>query len=524
MSAKKNQPAVPVKQPTATKAAAKQTSAVTPKAPAKPKAVTSAKGSLKADKKRTPKNLDRLYIPGMSENVPGFDAGIPKWLFESGVTIQVDKNWVAAPGDIISVGKLDSAGTVVVFATKELTADDIKLNNYFFSASSQDLPDGKNALVYVVHYAGGAQYDQSYPLEVLVKTDIPAGDDQDQIEPGHSALKFSLSETVIVPGNASRGVTVTLQLYPNLNPTDRIILHWGSVIITQQVGGAVKPTVITVTYQDIVEAGDSDRLLVWLEVIDLVGNISTPGSASMPVSVNLDVTKYDGPVIVNAGPLGYVDLEVLNEQPLEVQMYTPPTVGLKDDLYDVMFRSYPPKGGVKVVHQFVPIRIAGRPVSAFFDFLDVRAAAEGRLEISFVLRKAAPPFEIYSKKTTAEVKGSIFRLEAPTVEGYPDDHIHDNPEHVIVNIPYYAWRQPTDRISLILRYVKSLNDIILHIEEKEVGPSWPERSPVQRLLERVQLQQFKGYRPELYYVISTGFTQARAVDLNESLRRALTIS
>lgn len=37
MSAKKNQPAVPVKQPTATKAAAKQTGAVTPKAPANPR-------------------------------------------------------------------------------------------------------------------------------------------------------------------------------------------------------------------------------------------------------------------------------------------------------------------------------------------------------------------------------------------------------------------------------------------------------------------------------------------------------
>jgi hypothetical protein len=65
----------------------------------------------------------------------------------------------------------------------------------------------------------------------------------------------------------------------------------------------------------------------------------------------------------------------------------------------------------------------------------------------------------------------------------------------------------------------------VHIETRVVGPSWPAGAPVKRLIYREQLQRFKGYRPELYYVISgTNFTRARAVDLNESLRRVLTIS
>ena len=154
-----------------------------------------------------------------------------------------------------------------------------------------------------------------------------------------------------------------------------------------------------------------------------------------------------------------------------------------------------------------------------------RAAAGGHIEVSFVLRRTTEPLEIYSKKTTAIVRGSIVRLEAPEVEGYPSDYIGDDPEHVIVDIPYYAWRRPTDKISLILRYVKSLNEVIVHIETRVVGPSWPAGAPVKRLIYREQLQRFKGYRPELYYVISgTNFTRARAVDLNESLRRVLTIS
>lgn len=492
------------------------------KSTATPKKTAVAKTLLTLKPKKNPKNLDRLYIPGMTEDIEHYDAGIAAWLFAFGVTIQVDKNWVAKPGDLITVGKLINPTTVELLAIKKLEPGEEAHNHFFFSVDQKDLPDGPYALVYVVNYEGGAQYDMSYPLETLVKTDLPAGDDKDQIEPGHSGLHFSVSESVIVSGNA-HSVKVTVQPYENLNPTDKIILHWGHVIIIQQVAGALLPTVIAVTYQDIVDGGDSDRFEVWFEVIDLVGNVSTPGSASVFVSVTLDESRYDGPVLVNAGPLGYVDLEVLAERPLELQVYTPRNVGLAGDMYDVTCRFYPPKGGLKVVHKFVPITTAGRAYSVFFDYLDVRAAAEGRIDTSFVLRRSAAPFEIYSKKTTAQVKGSIVRLEAPFIEEYPSDVIADNPDYVIASIPYYAWRHATDQISLILRYVRALGDVVVHLDKQVVGPSVPAGAPVRRVINREHLQMFKGLQPEIYYVISTGFTRARAVDLNESLRRVLTV-
>jgi len=481
--------------------------------------------TLTLEKKDNPKRLDRLNVPGMVDHVDGEDAGIAAWLFESGLTLEVQRNWIASPGDVITVGYLIGETNVVILGTKILEPGEETRNSYFFAAQQKDLPDGRYALVYLVNYKGGADYDMSYPLLTLVKTDLPAGDDNNQVEPGHSELKVSLSEKVIVPGNATKGVVVTLQPYPNHHPKDTVILHWGNVIISQTAAGPLQPTVIDVTYQHLVDAGDSPNMAVWLEVIDLVGNISTPGSATIRVSVDLDANAPDGPVFSDAGPVGYIDLELVDEKPVELQMHTPANVGLKDEIYDVMIRIYPPKGGVKVIHKFVPITRPGRVHSTFIDYVDVRAAAEGHIEVSFVLRKSVPPFEVYSKKNTAEVRGYIARLEAPSVEGYPNDHIADDPAHVIVSIPYYAWRQATDQIAVILRYVRSLNDVILHIETKEVGLSWPAGAPVKRLIYREQLQQFKGYRPEFYYVIlATGFTRARAVNLNESLRRVLTIS
>ena len=519
MPAQKNQTSAPATKPAAAEGKTKT------KASAKQKVPAPSHTIMTLEEKKAPKYLDRLYIPGMSENVKGYDAGVPKWLFESGMTIQVDKGWAAAPGDVITVGKLLDDGTVSVLATKQLNPGEELNNAYFFAAEQKDLPDGPYALVYVVHYAGGTDYDRSYPLLTLVKTDLPAGDDNDgPTVPGHSGLKFSVSETVIVPGNASKGVTITLQPPPNTNPTDEVDLHWGSVIKTQNIAGALKPTVILVTYADLLEAGDSDLRYVWLEVRDLVGNVSTPGSASVEVSVNLGQHLTDGPVIVNGGPPGYIDLEVVGENPLELQVRTPSSVGGVGDIYDVMFRIYPPKGGVKIIHKFVEIRRGDQVYSVFIDYLDVRMAAEGRVETSFVLRKSGPPYEVYSKKTAAEVRGSVVRLEPPDLEGYPDAHISNDPAHVIARCRSYAWRQPTDEILWIFRLVKGLNEVILHTETQIVGQSWPVGAPVKQVFYWEQLRQFKGYSFEFYYVISSSFTRARAIDLNESLRRILTIS
>ena len=66
--------------------------------------------------------------------------------------------------------------------------------------------------------------------------------------------------------------------------------------------------------------------------------------------------------------------------------------------------------------------------------------------------------------------------------------------------------------------------MILHTETQVVGQSWPVGAPVKQVFYWEQLRQFKGYSFEFYYVISSSFTRARAIDLNESLRRILTIS
>ena len=129
-----------------------------------------------------------------------------------------------------------------------------------------------------------------------------------------------------------------------------------------------------------------------------------------------------------------------------------------------------------------------------------------------------------SKKTFAEVVGSVVRLEAPYFEKYPED-IAIIEKSMVVNIPWYDWRKPTDTLTLILRYVKSLNEIILFSVTKPVGTFWSDGQPIQWALNGTDMEPFVGYAPDLYFVYESesASIRARSVDLNESLRRRVQI-
>lgn len=480
-----------------------------------PRTLSSSRAKSQATRgENAPKTLDRLFIPGMTIDVPGYDGAVPAWLLEFGLTVHIDKNWAAQPGDIIIVGDVRDPSSVTPLVAKKLEPGEELKNGYTFALQKDALPDGDWALGYVVFYGGGVDYDVSYPLHVLVKTNVPGGDDNDQAEPGHSGLKFSLSEIRFDQFNAPRGATITVQPYPNMHPLDMIFAQWSNLLLQQQVKGVGEATAINVSYSNIVEAGDGPNLLVNFYVIDLAGNVSWPSSKEEVVQVDIDPLKVDGPAFLTNDPFGYIDLERLNGENLILELYTEPGIGKAGDGYDVMLRAYPALGGVIVHRDFERIIAAGRPVPHAVPYDVIRAAAGGRVEASFVLRRRNDTNDIFSTKTSARVLGSIVRLQAPEFENYPNHIVRPIPETAIVDIPWYAWRKPTDEITLILRLVRTFNDIVVYSETRTVGSSWPSGSPVRRLIRGEDLEQFRGTSPELYYV----YTSTRSAALSESTR------
>lgn len=492
----------------------------TPKAPATAKAPASSRKTITLTKKKKPKFLDRLFIPGRTQGIDGYHAGVPAWLIQFGLSVTVYRNWSVQPRDIITVGILISPTEMRPLKAMQLKDGEENKTAFFFTLASEDLPGGSYKLIYTVHYAGTSDYDQSYALDTVIKTEKPAGDDNSLPTPGHSELKFELSDTVVSPPVATRGVTVKIHPYPDMHPQDLIYLRWGGLEIIKLVKGVGQITDIVVAHPDIVEAGDSFNLPVYFYIVDFVGNISEPASATKEVLVDLDKTKVEAPAFMTSDSDGFIDLERLDGNDLEVELYTSRTIGQVKDIYEVTFRSYPKVGGVVIHRAFKQIETAGIPHYVSVPYGVVRSAVGGKAEASFVLRKTVEPYEVFSKKRFAQVVGYTIYIDAPFFEGYADV-VNPIPASLVFVCPWFEWRKPTDELTIVIRHVKTNHETLLYSDTRIVGTSWPHGSPVKRLVYEKDLEQFRGLKAEIYFVYRTALLKATSQDINESLRNTV---
>ncbi|WP_073522392.1 hypothetical protein [Pseudomonas fluorescens] len=471
-----------------------------------------------------PKFLDTLRVPGMSPAFKGYDGGIPLWLLTRGLTVTVDKNWPAKPKDKIQV--LSIAEGMKVLAEKTLEPGEEQRNSFSFSISDNDLPEGDVILGYKVLYEGGPDNDLSYPLTLMVKRSMPAGDDKDHIEPGHSALNFTLSDLEIREIQAGRGVTITCHPYPNMHELDVIEVQFGNYFPPrQQVAGVGLPTVIRLNRDQIITVGNGTNRLVSFQVVDAVRNVSTPRSRNVPVLVDIGTADLAAPLFKKEQqPFpGVIDLETLNGNALQMELFTYPWEGPVGHTYFATYRGRPKLGGVVLHEEYVSITAAGRPHDFHIPNDKVRACAGGTVELSFILLKGLDRVG-YSKFASAEVQDALVRLQPPTFLRYPSHVVNPIPVNgAAVEIPWYAWRQPTDKLMLIMRYeVPGGHDLILYDDPFTVGQV-PEGVPIRRLIPYDALLKFNGTTPDLYYVYEPANILASSRDLNESIRQPVQI-
>ncbi|MBJ2210529.1 MULTISPECIES: hypothetical protein [Pseudomonas] len=469
-----------------------------------------------------PKFLDTPRVPGMSPAFKGYDGGIAQWLLAKGLTVAVDKNWSAKPKDKIQV--LSIAGGVKVLAEKTLLPGEEQRNSFSFAISDNDLPEGDVILQYKVLYEGGPDNDASYPLTLMVKRSMPAGRDIDEIEPGHSALNFTLSDLEIREIQAGRGVTITCDPYPNMHELDVIEAQFGNYFPPrQQVPGVGLRTEIKLNRDQIVAVGNGTNRLVNFQVVDAVRNVSTPRSRNIPVLVDIGTANLEAPIFVQQQFPGVIDLESLAGEDLHMQLFTYGPDGPVGHTYFATYRGYPKLGGVVLHEEYIPITEAGRPHDFHIPNDKVRACAGGKIEVSFILLKGLDKVG-YSKFASAAVQDALVRLQPPIFLRYPSHVVNPIPVNgAAAEIPWYAWRQPTDKLMLIMRYeVPGSHDLIIYDDPFTVGQV-PEGVPIRRLIPYDGLLKFNGTTPDLYYVYESANILASSRDLNESIRQPVQI-
>lgn len=471
---------------------------------------------------KKPKFLDTLRVPGLSPPFKGYGGGIALWLLERGLTVSVDKNWAARPDDKIQILNILS---MTVLAEKTLQPGEEVRNSFSFSIDGNDIPEGDLILGYKVLYEGGPSNDLSYPLPVRVKRTLPAGKDLDLINPGHSELKFVLSDTEIREIQAGRGVSVKFQPYPNMDELDYIECQFGSYFPPrQQVAGVGLETEIKLNRDQLIAVGNGSNRLVSWQVVDAVRNVSTPRSRNIPVLVDIGSANFAAPIFEQQNFPGLIDLESLNGRALHMQLFTYPWEGPVGYTYFATYRGYPKLGGVVLHEQYINIEAAGRPHDFFIPNEKVAAVAGGNVEVSYILLDGLERMG-YSKIASSEVQDRLIRLQPPFFVRYPNHVVDPVPSAgAAVEIPTYAWRKPTDKLLLLLRYpIPGSHDLILYDDLFTVGQV-ADGVPIRRLIPHEGLMKFNGLTPELYYVYEPENLQGRATSsIHESIRQEVQI-
>ncbi|MFJ4376570.1 RCC1 domain-containing protein [Pseudomonas japonica] len=280
-----------------------------------------------------PLNLDPILIPSLIVPVQteGADGGVNYgmlYFHENGLLVQVQPYLNMVSGDWIEVFWGDGSTPVA----SDWVLDEHVGDNFDLFIRADRIPDGISDVWATVTRSGGGNGGESPPLAVLVRTVLPGGTDPEPDVPGHQRLPAPEPELppsgIIDEEAAKNGVKVTIDGYPNMRVFDAITFSWGGVLLQREVtqdevdAGSLE---ILVTEDVILEAGDSDDLVLVYRVRDEVHNPSSDWSLRTLVHVEVGKGLFDAPMIVNpdleADPYDVIDLEVLGDEDLLVEVY-----------------------------------------------------------------------------------------------------------------------------------------------------------------------------------------------------------
>ncbi|MGY4523638.1 hypothetical protein [Pseudomonas sp. TE21394] len=171
-------------------------------------------------------------------------------------------------------------------------------------------------------------FEDSPPLRLRIKRELPGGHDQNPALPGHSQLPAPLPPQEVIDGGVDarwteRGVPLDIGWYDYRSAWDIIRLFWGGKAlapheVTEEQAAGHAPITLTADKETILAVGDSVKLLLEYDVTDEVGNVSEKRSLQTYVRVDSSITRLTAPVVKEARD-GEVDLGMLGDKDATVE-------------------------------------------------------------------------------------------------------------------------------------------------------------------------------------------------------------
>ena len=308
------------------------------------------------------------------------------------------------------------------------------------------------------------------PLKLLVKLEIPAGQDTDPGQ-GHSNLHVEfrppeIVQDVVDKDIAENGVDVLVVAkpgsgsslpYPDIAVGDVIWVSWGGKMVPsdpvtqEQIDDPVKnPIIIHISKDIILDKGDSgnEGLAVALFVRDFADNDSEDWSKETRIVVDTGNSRLDAPIVEQADG-NELDVDQLDKEPLLLQVFAASSV--EYNLNDVIIMHLQ---GTTLDGESVEVEtrqtINKKPplvVEVLMDNDGARALAKTQGVFFFDLERGGSIIQ-RSRGRFINIIGEPKRLAAPIVESAVGGALKPDLPTVFVRIPYDPLITPHNAIEI----------------------------------------------------------------------------
>ncbi len=338
--------------------------------------------------------------------------------------------------------------------------------------------------------------------KVIVKLDLPGGRDPDPATPYENE---KLQLPVISPAGivtSPENVSVTLEPYENMTVGDVIAVYWQGIEVecpplsSTQPG---KPVVIDIDKEVVIEAGDSENIIVRYEIRDVVNNWSR---FSLPAYTTVEIGHSSLPApIAPQAPNMELDLDKLAGGDVQALVLSNANIVIGDTIEFIVERSTAEGIALEPYTASKVVQVPG----SFVEFLiandQFQPIAQGRARLKYDVTKASGNV-LRSKSLPLTVLGEAQQLEPPCVPAAVNGLLDPTLRNVIAQVPPYHFMADGNDVTLVLMGRTPGGETVMHDEVKNLNQDDIDKT-LEFLIPDDKINALAGGSLELYYTVKT---------------------
>lgn len=348
-----------------------------------------------------------------------------------------------------------------------------------------------------------ADNPQTSPTKTItVKLTIPGGRDPDPETP-YENEKLPMP-AVNPPGviTSPDGVSVTVQPWENMSEGDALSVYWHGLQVrvpALQTGQVGHPVVVDIPREVVIEAGDSENIVVRYDIRDVVNNWSRFSLATY-VEVEAGNSTLPAPIAPQA-PNMELDLDTLGGAAVQALVLANPGIAIGDTINFIAERNTAEGIALEPYTQEKLVSIPGSFIEFLIPNQQFQPIAQGRARFKYVVSKPSGEQQ-RSKSLPLSILGQAKELALPIVPAAVNGLLDPTLRNVITQVPPYHFMADGHDITLVWMGKTADGMTVMHEEVKNLNHADVGKT-LEFLIPDEKVIALAGGTLEVYYSVST---------------------